>query len=395
MHKRFFAAAAALCLLLTGCSDEQTDDEYKVFSNGTYVVEEEKNSENNSPQFDYADFYVPEGMILNYYSSSFTEDEKELYDKTLKVLGTLEDKTPLETDASVYEKILKTIRVENLAFPHVKKYWTEYNGDFEVMFNYRMTADEISSMNMAAEKAAKNIIAQLSPDMDDYEKLKFFHDYLILNCETDKNYAFADTVYGALVEKKALCEGYSKAFSYLCNLAGIENVLVTGETYVAHMWNMVKLDGNWYHVDVTWDKSDDQLHKVFPDVVLYQYFMVTDAVIRNTHTVYTQPFAPPQAFGTAENYFVREGADISSREELLTVSENAILSAVQNSKSSAMVKFDSNDIMIACTNDLNNQMLFNPIIEKAKQEYGRNIKLSWTGFYEQYRILTFIIEYID
>lgn len=395
MHKRFFAAAAALCLLLTGCSDEQPDDEYKVFSNGTYVVEEEKTFENNSPQFDYADFYIPEGMVLNYYSSSFTEDEKELYDKTLKVLGTLEDKTPLKIDASIYEKILKAIRIENLAFPHVKKYWTEYNGEFEVVFNYRMTADEISSMNMAAEKAAKNIIAQLSPDMDDYEKLKFFHDYLILNCETDKNYAFADTVYGALVEKKALCEGYSKAFSYLCNLAGIENVLVTGETYVAHMWNMVKLDGNWYHVDVTWDKSDDQLHEVFPDVVLYQYFMVTDAVIRNTHTVYTKPFTPPQAFGTAENYFVREGADISSREELLTVSENAILSAVQNSKSSAMVKFDSTDVMIACTNDLNNQMLFNPIIEKAKQEYGRNIKLSWTGFYEQYRILTFIIEYID
>lgn len=384
-----------MCLLVTGCSDEHPDDGYKVFSNGTYVVEEEKTSENNSPQFDYADFYIPEGMMLNYYSSSFTEDEKELYDNILKVLGKLEDKTPLEMNASVYEKILKAIRVENLAFPHVKKYWTEYNGDFEVMFNYRMTADEISSMNMAAEKAAKNIIAQLSPDMDDYEKLKFFHDYLVLNCENDKDYAFADTIYGALVEKKALCEGYSKAFSYLCNLAGIENVLVTGETYVAHMWNMVKLDGNWYHVDVTWDKSDDQLHEVFPDVVLYQYFMVTDAVIRNTHTVYTQPFAPPQAFGTAENYFVREGADISSREELLTVSENAILSAVQNSKSSAMVKFDSTDVMIACTNDLNNQMLFNPIIEKAKQEYGRNIKLSWTGFYEQYRILTFIIEYID
>lgn len=395
MHKRFFAAAAALCLLVTGCADEQPDDGYKIFSNGTYVVEEEKTPENNSPQFDYADFYIPEGMFSNYYSLNFSDNEKEFYDNTLKVLGTLEDRTVLETDASVYEKILKTIRVENLAFPHVKKYWTEYNGEFEVVFTYRMTADEISSMNMAAEKAAKNIIAQLSPDMDDYEKLKFFHDYLILNCETDKQYDFADTVYGALVEKKALCEGYAKAFAYLCNLAGIENVLVTGETYVAHMWNMVKLDGNWYHVDVTWDKSDDQLHEVFPDVVLYQYFMVTDAVIRNTHTISTQPCNPPQAFGTSENYFVREGADISSKEELLTVSENAILSAVQNSKSSAMVKFDSTDVMIACTNDLNNQMLFNPIIEKAKQEYGRNIKLSWTGFYEQYRILTFIIEYID
>ncbi|MBQ8787414.1 MAG: hypothetical protein IJZ61_07250 [Oscillospiraceae bacterium] len=395
MHKRICAAAAAVCLFVTGCSDKQDDDGYKVFSNGTYVVEEEKTSENNSPEYDYADFYIPEGMVTNYYSSSFTENEKIIYDDILKVLGTLDDRTPLTMDAAVYERILKAIRIENLAFPHVAKYWTEYNGEFEVVFGYRMTADEISSMNMAAEKAAQDIIAQLTPDMDDYEKLKFFHDYLILNCETDKSYAFSDTVYGALVEKKALCEGYSKAFAYLCNLAGIENVLVTGETYVAHMWNMVKLDGNWYHVDVTWDKSDDQLHEVFPDVILYQYFMVTDAVIRNTHTINSSPFTAPQAFGTAENYFAREGADISAREELLTVSENAILSAVQNGKPSAMVKFDTTDVYIACTNDLNNEMLFNPIIEKASLEYGRTIKLSWTGFYEQYRILTFIIEYID
>ena len=248
---------------------------------------------------------------------------------------------------------------------------------------------------MAAEKAAQEIVAQLTPDMDNYEKLKFFHDYLILNCETDKTYAFADTVYGALVEKKALCEGYSKAFAYLCNLAGIENAIVTGETYVPHMWNMVKLDGNWYHVDVTWDKPTDELHKHFPDVILYQYFMVTDSVIKNTHIIDSAPFNPPQAFGTAENYFSREGTDISSREELLTASENAILSAVQNGRTSAMVKFDTTDVMLSCTNDLVDESLFNPIIEKARLEYGQNIMLSWTDYYGQYRILTFVIEYIE
>lgn len=388
------AFAAAVCLLFAGCSDEQTEDDgYKVFSDGTYVLQEEEIVP--EIEYDFADFYIPEGMIMDYCSKGFTPEERELYNVIVGNLGTLTDRMPLTTDSTVYEKILKTIRIENLAYPHVTKYWTEYNGEFEVVVTYRMTADEISSMNMAAEKVGKEIIAQLTPDMDDYEKLKFFHDYLILNCETDKTYSFADTVYGALVEKKALCEGYSKAFAYLCNLAGIENVIITGETYVPHMWNMVKLDGNWYHVDVTWDKPADELHKVFPDVILYQYFMVTDSVINNTHIIDIEPFLSPQAFGTAENYFSREGTDVSSRAELLTASENAILSAVQSKRTSAMVKFDTTDVMISCTNDLKNEELFNQIIEKANLEYGQNIKLSWTDYYGQYRILTFIIEYLE
>lgn len=382
-------------MLFTGCSDSQNNDDegYKIFSDGTYVLNEEEAVEDIGN--DFADFYIPEGMVMNYCSNSFTAEEKELYNEILENLGALKDKMPLTKDASVYEKVLKAIRIENFAYPHVTKYWTEYNGgEFEVAVTYRMTADEISSMNMAAEKAAKEIISQLTPDMDDYEKLKFFHDYLVLNCETDRNYAFADTIYGALVEKKALCEGYSKAFAYLCNLAGIENAIVTGETYVAHMWNIVKLGGNWYHVDVTWDKPEDQLRKAFPNVILYQYFMVTDAVIGNTHIIDTTLFNPPQAFGKSENYFAREGTDVSSRDELLTASENAILSAVQGRRTSAMVKFDTNDVMISCMNDLSNEEVFNQLIEKASLEYGQRIKLSWTDYYGQYRILTFIIEYI-
>ena len=176
----------AVCLLMTGCSDEQTDDDsYKVFSNGTYVEQEEPETSESS-SYDFAEFYIPDGMINSYYSDSLSESEKELYDELQKVLGSLDDKTPLKTDATVYEKVLRTIRVEKFAYPHVKRYWTEYDGGtFDVAIAYRMTADEISSMNMAAEKEAKKIIAQLSPEMDDYEKLKFFHDYLILNCKTD------------------------------------------------------------------------------------------------------------------------------------------------------------------------------------------------------------------
>ena len=60
-----------------------------------------------------------------------------------------------------------------------------------------------------------------------------------------------------------------------------------------------------------------------------------------------------------------------------------------------MIKFETNDVLIACMNDLSNEDMFNSVIEKVSLEYGKNIKLSWTDFYGQYRILTFIIEYIE
>ena len=252
-------------------------------------------------------------------------------------------------------------------------------------------------MNIAVEHAAKEIMAGITSDMDDYEKLKYFHDYIVRNCEATTSYEFADTIYGALVQGKAHCEGYSKAFSYLCNLAGIENVLVTGETYVPHMWNMVKLGGNWYHVDVTWDDPDDQLHEEYSDVILYQYFMVTDSVIENNHVIYASyPAELPKAYGKTENYFAREGTDIQSGDEFLTVSENAIMSAVSRGEQSAMIKFETSDMYISTAAELDSQHIsevFAPIISRVKSAYGTDIKLSLTDYYGQYRILTYIIEY--
>lgn len=393
---KYTAAALTLCVLLSGCSDDQ-GIEYHVFSNGVMLdsgtVTPAENSKNSA-----ADFYIPEGMTTDYYKTyALTDEERRIYDETVKNLGRLKETVTLPVDSNTYSRILEMVRLEQLSFNHISmwklgEYSTAKQG-FEVIFNYRLTADEISSMNIAAERAAKEIISQLTPEMDDYEKLKFFHDYLVLNCETDTEDEYADTIYGALVRKKALCEGYTKAFSYLCNLAGIENVIVTGETYVRHMWNMVKLNGNWYHVDVTWDKPDDKLHEEYPNVILYQYFMVTDSVIKNNHTILPYPAEPPKAYGTEENYFVREGADVTSEDGLLTAAENAIIGAVKNRNTSAMIKFSTTDLYLSSLAYLSDEKLFTPVTERVKAECGENINLLWTDYYGQYRILTFIINY--
>lgn len=394
LGKRIIAAVSAAALLtMSGCRRNDPEDGIHVYSNGTSAVLGEQEVFSTSGN---AEFYIPEGMSTDYYSmSSLNEIEKELYDNVLNDLGNLKSRVPLEVDSALLQRVLGIIRLEQLAYFHVSDRRIDVNEvtqEFEVVYEYRFTADEISSMNIASERAAREIMSNITSDMDDYDKLKYFHDYLVLNCENDTESPYSETIYGALVQKKALCEGYAKAFSYLCNLAGIENTIVTGKTKVAHMWNMVKLGGNWYHVDVTWDNPDDALHAEYPDVILYQYFMVTDSVIENNHTIWTYPAPPPKANGRNENYFVREGADISSDEEFLTASQNAVLNAVRNHERSAMVKFATNDVYISVTSKLA-PADFEPIIGRVRSDYGISIRLNWTDYYKQYRILTYIIEY--
>lgn len=394
LGRRIIAAVSAAALLtMSGCRRNDPEDGIHVYSNGTSAVLGEQEVFSTSGN---AEFYIPEGMSTDYYSmSSLNEIEKELYDNVLNDLGNLKSRVPLEVDSALLQRVLGIIRLEQLAYFHVSDRRIDVNEvtqEFEVVYEYRFTADEISSMNIASERAAREIMSNITSDMDDYDKLKYFHDYLVLNCENDTESPYSNTIYGALVQKKALCEGYAKAFSYLCNLAGIENTIVTGKTKVAHMWNMVKLGGNWYHVDVTWDNPDDALHETYPDVILYQYFMITDSVIENNHAIWTYPAPPPKANGRNENYFVREGADISSDEEFLTASQNALLNAVRNHERSAMVKFATNDVYISVTSKLA-PADFEPIIGRVRSDYGISIKLNWTDYYKQYRILTYIIEY--
>ena len=91
--------------------------------------------------------------------------------------------------------------------------------------------------------------------------IKIIHDYIIENVDYDeKNEAIGTySIYGALVEKKCVCEGYARALKYLLEKVEIENVLMQGIATNSegiqekHAWNAVDVNGKWYLVDATWD----------------------------------------------------------------------------------------------------------------------------------------------
>lgn len=398
------AAAITLTLALSSCGAKHDPAEDMTF-NGSYHMIEGGTSvliEDTATNVRSSLIYFPEDMETVYGHTALSAEEKKIYDSLVKAIGDEEPSVPMEADGETYTKILNLIGIEQMGFGNVSdRRVGEFNVEsqhFPVEFTYRFSCEEMSNMNRAAEAAANEIMLGVTDEMTTYDKLKYFHDYLITHCESDSEDAYANTIYGALVRGKALCEGYAKSFSYLCNKAGIENIIVTGETDTAHMWNMVKIDGNWYHVDVTWDKPDGTIAEMYPDMVMYQYFLVTDSVIENNHTIWTITTPPPKAYGTKENYFVKEGLYVENEQMTEQTIENALRKAIAEGKHTISIKFSTSNMLLSTVRQMmdsanNGGDYLKSRISDISSEFNIKLNISWTDYYSQFRILVFIIDY--
>ena len=155
---------------------------------------------------------------------------------------------------------------------------------------YKYTPEEAAEKRKqdAEEQAAVDsaIASCVTDGMSDYEIAKALHDYLALNNEYDMRYysgnvpAISYTAYGALVNRTSVCAGYALAYERLMDQVGIPCEYVTGMTTNGyHAWNIVQIDGEWYHVDVTWDDPT-------PDregYVRYKYFLKSDKAMSRDH----------------------------------------------------------------------------------------------------------------
>ncbi len=131
------------------------------------------------------------------------------------------------------------------------------------------------------EAECDTILSGVDDSWSDLVKARYLHDIIATTCEYDTNiyneHFIIYTAYGALVNRKAVCEGYTLAYKYLLQKLGIEARYVLSRS-MEHAWAMVKIDGKFYHVDITRDDpSYDNLGRVTHDM-----FLKSDAVIAST-----------------------------------------------------------------------------------------------------------------
>lgn len=132
-----------------------------------------------------------------------------------------------------------------------------YGGDYTIgiSINKAYSNDDIAAINEIVDKVIKE---KLNNNMPTREKIKIIHDYIIDNAEYDKlkyenkndtTYK-SNTAYGVLVQGYGTCNGYADAMAIFLDKLNIINYKISNSE---HIWNLVYLDGKWYHLDLTWD----------------------------------------------------------------------------------------------------------------------------------------------
>lgn len=160
-----------------------------------------------------------------------------------------------------------------------------------------------AAMTEDMENAANSFIKQadITEGMTDYDKALALHDVVCANLVYDNSQSleWIHTAYGAFVNKLAVCDGYSKAYQYLLNKVGIDSHIATGSSKgESHAWNLVKLDGEWYYTDVTWDDSE---YGIF-----YEYFNITTELLKEDHELDSSAYKMPDCTATDNWYMKKE-----------------------------------------------------------------------------------------
>ncbi|MFK4303647.1 MULTISPECIES: transglutaminase domain-containing protein [unclassified Paenibacillus] len=164
----------------------------------------------------------------------------------------------------------------------IKSYAFSYTGtttsaEVTIRLSYRETKEQTAYVDSTVKAVLGDIITK---GMTDHEKVKAIHDWIVVRLkydETQQKY----TAYDGLKTGSTVCQGYSLLAYKMLERSGITNRIVEGRAGgQLHAWNLVLLDGHWYHMDTTWDDpTPDRGNEVSTS-----YYQLTDSEMRRDHS---------------------------------------------------------------------------------------------------------------
>ena len=209
--------------------------------------------------------------------------------------------------------------------------------------NYSQMSEDERADTEAAIEAFKD--EYLTDGMSDFEKEILIIKWLVENCTYECGTGWENsTAYGCIVNGRAQCAGYADAFLQTAKSCGLEARYVHNPT---HAWNLIKLDGDWYHVDVTWEDPIGSRDNGYGFEKLWnKYINCEDAWIRNVSSHNTWQPDSIKAEGTAygpkvvQKYLDEGVIDTSCAESYASIMSEFLASTI-NEDGSNLFEYDS------------------------------------------------------
>ncbi|MFB7159961.1 transglutaminase domain-containing protein [Lysinibacillus sp. NPDC056232] len=185
------------------------------------------------------------------------------------------------------EQINDLYNILNFVNPYTTGYIQDYNWEawevdngYEVEFDFTYISDAKKEKKIDAyvqEFAKKSITA----DMDDFHRAKTVNDFVVqLATYTDKGDSQGQSVYELITNETGVCQAYALLAYRLFLAAGLDAKYVYGYSdNQLHAWNLVSVNGDWYHIDTTWN----DINPIEPYAISYAYFLVNDEKLSEDH----------------------------------------------------------------------------------------------------------------
>ena len=253
-------------VVVTVCAFQKDKIVYKYYE---YTIDKKYSKINindyyKDDNFNYVDDYTESGIknrndLINsiYYAINSGTDYIERYIDSDYTNYINDINTLTAYNGAEFKKVISTLN--NFVHPYnsSNNVKISYGGDYKIgiTINRAYTQDEINEIN---NKVDKILSENVNNNMPPKEKIRVIHDYIIDHTEYDKlkyenknNDTYkSNTAYGVLIEGYGTCNGYADAMEIFLDKMNIINYKISNEE---HIWNLVYLDGKWYHLDLTWD----------------------------------------------------------------------------------------------------------------------------------------------
>ncbi len=245
---------------------------------------------------------------IRYPYQQLTPREQALYAALYDGISDFREeiKLPEKFTDQEYERVYLMLTMQEPQFFYLDEVYELSEQMDTARMCYAFTKEQAERMTGEMDAAANMILKSVSPAQTETQQFLMLHDGLASRCEYGTS-PLPDSAYTALVMGISKCEGYAKAFLYLARKAGLEAMCVTGKSGrgIAHVWNMAKMSGSYYNIDVTWD-DDESYH----GQVAHTCFAMPDAQFGD-HTADTAQFTPPKSAGITETFYHVKGFEVN------------------------------------------------------------------------------------
>lgn len=309
LYVMFFGFAATLvtaCVLLL----MNPSDRFERSINNIEAVPISGDTDNNESIYEQIEEKVSSETAAGYqlinikhgYQALEREEKRNLYDKIAGSIYSITDKADENGRYRTARMRMKNVKMSEFDIREVVNayicdnpeiFWIEnlfgyaYNDEDTIIEFYSvLSPEDCQAYIKTFNEKVESILSEIDTDMTEYQRERLIHDRVLNNCVYKTGVSSASdgwqyfSVYGALVEGEAVCEGYAKSMQVLLTRAGVPCSTVRGDAEgIAHMWNVVQLSSEWYHLDPTWDDNDKD------GVVNYEYFNITTETIIKNHTI--------------------------------------------------------------------------------------------------------------